>query len=251
MPAFGPHLVSAVSRLVDHLATKDDVLLLTTSNRYEKHTWDVPKTTQLARLVAARLKGERTRVTVLDVADLRIHTCEGNISGGRGNNCGVRGAKLRDAKKNPTGHHRCWASINNPDDELYKVSRALFRAQAVVFFVSVRWGQTNSVYQRLFERLSWIENRFTSLGESPIAALKKLEAGIVLFGHNWNDRQVWTTQKQNFGWFRWKTPDALSLYWQYTASAEEESLDSYRDATEEFGKLVQLSVRRPPRKPIA
>ena len=145
----------------------------------------------------------------------------------------------RDRAKNPTGQHRCWASINNKDDQLYKVSRELFRSQAVVFFVSVRWGQTNSVYQRLFERLSWIENRVTSLGEEPIPQLKKLEAGIVLFGHNWNDEQVLKTQKQNFKWFGWKTPAALSFYWQYTRDADEESPESYLGAVEEFRALLR------------
>ena len=244
MPALGPQLLASYSRLVEHLASKNDVLLLTTSNRYEKHVWDVPKTTQLARRIEEQLKQRRKRVKVLDVASLQIHTCEGNISGGRGNSCGVRDAKLPDRRKNPTGHHRCWASINNKDDELYKVSRELFRSQAVVFFVSVRWGQTNSVYQRLFERLSWIENRFTSLGEKPIPQLKKLEAGIVVFGHNWNDQQVLKTQTKNFEWFGWKTPAALSFNWQYTNDAEEESRESYCDAIEEFGKLVQVGVRR-------
>lgn len=244
MPALGPQLLASYSRLVEHLASKNDVLLLTTSNRYEKHVWDVPKTTQLARRIEEQLKQRRKRVKVLDVASLRIHTCEGNISGGRGNSCGVRDAKLPDRRKNPTGHHRCWASINNKDDELYKVSRELFRSQAVVFFVSVRWGQTNSVYQRLFERLSWIENRFTSLGEKPIPQLKKLEAGIVVFGHNWNDQQVLKTQTKNFEWFGWKTPAALSFNWQYTNDAEEESRESYCDAIEEFGQLVQVGVRR-------
>ncbi len=81
------------------------------------------------------------------------------------------------------------------------VSRELFKSKVVVFFVSVRWGQTNSLYQRLLERLSWIENRVTSLQEVPIPQLKGLEAGIVLFGHNWNDKQVLMTQKQNFKWF--------------------------------------------------
>ena len=84
-------------------------------------------------------------------------------------------------------------------------SAANYSNQVVVFFVSVRWGQTNSVYQRLFERLSWIENRVTSLGE-PIPQLKKLEAGIVLFGHNWNDEQVLKTQKQNFRMVRMENP---------------------------------------------
>jgi hypothetical protein len=244
MPRPRTQPLASYARLVERLASKNDILLLTTSNRYEKHVWDVPKTTQLARRIEADLKQRRKRVVVLDVASLRIHTCEGNISSARGNNCGVREAKLHDKRKNPTGHHRCWASVNNEDDELYKVSRELFRSQAVIFFVSVRWGQTNSVYQRLYERLSWIENRVTSLGEHPIPELEKLEAGIVLFGHNWNDRQVLRTQKKNFEWFGWKTPDALSFNWQYTQDAEEESLESYCDAIEEFGKLVQVGRRR-------
>jgi hypothetical protein len=235
-------LVDPCSRLIRYLESKNDILLLTTSNRYREHAWDIPKTTQLALRIKDHLKQERKRVTLLDVAKFKIHTCEGNISGERGNNCGVLEAKLRDHRKNPTGQHRCWASINNKDDQLYKVSRELFKSQAVVFFVSVRWGQTNSVYQRLFERLSWIENRVTSLGEAPIPQLKKLEAGIVLFGHNWNDEQVLKTQKQNFKWFGWRTPAALSFNWQYTRDAEEESPESYLGAIEEFGALLRIGL---------
>jgi len=237
-------LIDPCSRLIRYLESKNDILLLTTSNRYSKHAWDVPKTTQLALRIKDHLKQEGKRVTLLDVAKLKIYTCEGNISGKRGNNCGVPEAKLRDHGKNPTGQHRCWASINNEDDQLYKVSRELFKSQAVVFFVSVRWGQTNSVYQRLFERLSWIENRVTSLGEAPIRQLKKLEAGVVLFGHNWNDEQVLKTQKQNFKWFGWKTPAALSFNWQYTRNANEESPESYLCAIEEFGALLQIGLPR-------
>ena len=148
-------------------------------------------------------------------------------------------AKLPDRSKNPTGQHRCWASINNEDDQLYVISRELFRSRAVVFFVSVRWGQTNSVYQRLFERLSWIENRFTTLGEAPIPQLKGLEAGMVVFGQNWNDAQVLKTQRQNFGWFGWKTPAPLSFYWQFTRDADDESPESYLGAIEEFKALLQ------------
>src|SRR5665213_726319 len=121
--------IASYFRLVEYLASKNDILLITTSNRYEKHHWDVPKTTQLAHRIEEHLKHRRKRVTLLDAARLRIHTCEGKISGGRGNNCGVPDAKLSDKRKNPTGHHRCWASINNKDDELYKVSRELFRSQ--------------------------------------------------------------------------------------------------------------------------
>ena len=124
------------------------------------------------------------------------------------------------------------------------ITRELFRSRVVVFFVSVRWGQTNSVYQRLFERLSWIENRFTTLGETPIPQLRKLEAGMVLFGQNWNDAQVLKTQRQNFKWFGWKTPAPLSFYWQYTRDAEDESPESYKGAVEEFGALMQTELFR-------
>ena len=232
-------LLDHCSRLIKYLESRDSILLLTTSNRYSEHTADIPKTTQLALRIRDHLKQKGHRVTLLDVAKLRLHTCEGNISGMHGNNCGVPEAKLRDHAKNPTGQHRCWASINNKDDQLYKVSRELFKSQAVVFFVSTRWGQTNSVYQRLLERLSWIENRITTLGEGPIPQLKKLEAGIVLFGHNWNDEQVLEAQKQNFQWFGWKTPHALSFNWQYTKDAEEESPESYLGALEEFNALMK------------
>jgi hypothetical protein len=241
-PGARKSLIDSCSRLIRYLESKNDILLLTTSTRYRKHTWDVPKTTQLALRIRDDLKQKRKRVTLLDVAKLKIHVCEGNISGKRGNDCGVLEAKLPDRSKNPTGQHRCWASINNKDDQLYEVSRELFKSRVVVFFVSVRWGQTNSVYQRLFERLSWIENRVSSLGERPIPQLQKLEAGIVLFGQNWNDEQVLKTQKQNFRWFGWKTPGVLSFNWQYTRDAEEESPESYLEAVEEFGALLRSGL---------
>jgi hypothetical protein len=230
-------LVEPIARLLGYLEAKDDILLVTTSNRYEN--WDEPKTTQLARRIGARLEESAKRVTLLDVTKLKIYTCEGNVSAGRGNNCGVREAKLDDPARNPTGHHRCWASFNNPDDQLHEVSRALFRSRVVIFFVSMRWGQTNSVYQRLFERLSWIENRVSTLGEPPIPELKELEAGMVLFGHNFNTKSVLETQKQNFEWFGWKTPEALRFAWQYTDDEDEESPESYLRAIEEFREFLQ------------
>ena len=227
-------LAESTARLLRYLEAKDDILLLTTSSRSQGETWDTPKTTALALRVRARLEESAKRVTLLDVTRLKIYTCEGNVSGGRGNNCGVPEAKLDDPAKNPTGHHRCWASFNNPDDQLHEVSRALFSSSVAIFFVSVRWGQTNSVYQRLFERLSWIENRVSTLGESPIPELKDLEAGMVLFGHNWNVRRTLETQKRNFEWFGWNTPEALSFAWQYTDDEDEESLESYLGAIKEF-----------------
>ena len=156
----------------------------------------------------------------------------------KGNNCGVKEAALKNKRLNPTGEHRCWASVNNPDDQLHKISRALFSSECVVFFVSVRWGQTNSVYQRLFERLSWIENRISTLGEKPIPQLWQLEAGIVVFGQNWRGKEVMETQKQNYRWFKFKTPAALSFNWQATQDATEESPRSYKQTVREFARML-------------
>lgn len=231
-------LAESISRLLLHLETRDDILLLTTSTRSPGETWDTPKTTELAVRLRARLERSAKRVKLIDVTKLTIHTCEGNVSGGRGNNCGVPEAKLQDPVKNPTGQHRCWASFNNPDDQLHEVSRALFRSSVVIFFTSVRWGQTNSVYQRLFERLTWIENRMSTLGEPQIPELNGLEAGMVLFGHNWNVQRILETQRHNFEWFGWKTPEALSLAWQYTGDENEESPESYLGAVGEFREAI-------------
>jgi len=247
-PAAGPasslahehRLFAPCTRLLRHLEAREDVLLLTTSNRYSEHRWDTPKSTRLASWIADHLERRGQRVVLLDVPKLRIHPCEGNISGARGNTCGVPGARLRDARKNPTGQHRCWASINNEDDQLYRVSRELLRSRVVVFFASARWGQTNSVYQRLLERLSWIENRVSSLGEPPIAQLEGLEAGLVLFGHNWHDTQILETQRQNFRWFGWRTPAALSFAWQFARTANVESPASYLAAIREFEALLRV-----------
>jgi len=154
----------------------------------------------------------------------------------------MQDALLKSSRKNPSQYHRCWASINNTDDELWKITKVLFESKVVIFFGSVRWGQVNSVYQKLFERLSWIENRVTTLGEKPIKEITKCEAGIILFGQNWNGEQVLKTQRQNFKWFGFKVPNELSFNWQYASDAEEESKESYSDALREFGELIQIAL---------
>lgn len=227
-------------RFIDYLRHRNDILFLTTSTRYAEHKDDIPKSTQLARRIKELYPNKN--IVLIDVPTLVIHTCEGNISTNKGNRCGTEEALLKSTRKNPSGYHRCWASLNNKDDELYKITRVLFRSKVVVFFDSVRWGQTNSVYQRLFERLSWIENRFTTLGEKPIKEITRCEAGIVLFGQNWNGENVMNIQKQNFKWFGFKVPDELSFNWQYTRNAEDESQTSYTDAIREFHRLLQMCV---------
>lgn len=178
---------------VEYLRTKKRVLFLTTSNRWSRSIpKELPKSTLLAHKMAEKIG--RDKVTILDIPSLNIAACEGNVSTKDGNVCGVLKAKLADKEKNPSGHHRCWASINNLDDELWKVSRELFASDAVVFFGSIRWGQTNAYYQKLIERLTWIENRHSSLREENVVA--GIDVGVIMIGQNWRGTEVIEVQKQ-------------------------------------------------------
>jgi multimeric flavodoxin WrbA len=223
--------------LINYLKDKEKVLLLTTSNRWEGDK-EQPKSTQLAEFVK---KEVGNNAELIDVSKLTIYCCEGNVSKMDGNNCGVKDAALKDKEKNPTGDHRCWASINNKDDELWKVSKPLFEADAVIFFVSVRWGQANSVYQKLIERLNWIENRHTTLEEDNIIEGK--DAGIVVIGQNWNGTAVLDTQKKVLDFYGFNAPDELSFNWQYTDDTLDETQESYKKAPEAFEKSFDIKLK--------
>lgn len=229
-----------VQILIEKLSKKSKVLFLTTSNRWEK-SGEIPKSTSLAREIGEKLK-ETTDVVILDIPNIKIFPCEGNVSGIKGNNCGDKGSLLKDPEKNPTGYHRCWASINNKEDELWKVSKELFEAEAVIFFISVRWGQANAFYQKLIERLNWIENIHTTLGEENF--ISNIEAGCVVIGQNWNGENVMETQKQVYEFYGFQVPDELSLYWQYTQDTLDETQESYKDAPESFSKEFEIPINK-------
>ncbi len=223
-----------LSGTIDHLKHKKKILLLTTSNRWSgESAGEMPKSTALAYEIASRLPPEQ--VKVIEVPKLKIYPCEGNVSTARGNTCGLRDALLADPDKNPSGNHRCWASFNHADDELWKISRELFESDCVIFFGSIRWGQLNSFYQKLIERLTWIENRHATLGEDNL--LKNIEAGIITIGHNWNGEKAMLTQKTVLDYFGFKTIDALSWHWQFTDNAEDETNSSYQKAAGKFREL--------------
>jgi multimeric flavodoxin WrbA len=213
-------------RTADYLKTKHNVLCLTTSNRWKEHTEDVPKSTLLAQKLQ-ELVGTKT-IDIIDVSKLKIYQCEGNVSSSPqfgGNHCGVKDARLKDNEKNPSGYHRCWASINHKSDELWKVSKKLFESDCVLFLGSIRWGQANGVYQKLIERLTWIENRYHTLGEANI--VKNIDAGLICTGQNWNGKEVVKTQKEVLDFFGFNTPKELFWNWQYTDDENDESKRSY------------------------
>jgi len=224
---------------VEYLRGKNRVLFLTTSNRWEGDD-ELPKSTQLAYDIAKELE-EETTVEVMEIPKLKIHPCEGNVSTLRGNTCGLKESMLKDSSKNPTGYHRCWASINNPDDELWKISKSLFESDAVVFFISVRWGQANGYYQHLIERLNWIENRTTTLLENNIVS--NIDAGCVVIGQNWRTSDVLNVQKDVYRFYGFRVPDELSFNWQYTTDVNDETEASYLDAPRAFERAMSLKLK--------
>ena len=216
---------------LEYLKKKKKILFLTTSNRWEGQH-ELPKSTQLAFLMKKKLG---KKVTLIEVPKLKIYPCEGNVSTEKGNNCGVKKSVLKDKFKNPSGCHRCWASINNRDDELWKISKPLLESDCVIFFTSVRWGQTNSIYQKLIERLDWVENRHTTLGEKNI--IKDIDAGIILVGQNWNGKNVLKIEKKVLEFFGFKVPGELSWNWQFTKNFNDESERTYKFGVKTFKQI--------------
>jgi multimeric flavodoxin WrbA len=224
---------------VKFLENKEKILFLTTSNRgewAEKELKEQPKSTRLAMAIQSYL-GDK-KVTLIEVPDLKIYSCEGNVSHMGGNQCGLKKASLDDKEKNPTGHHRCWRNINNPDDELWKISKVLFESDTVLFFGSIRWGQMNAIYQNLIERLTWLENRHSTLGESNL--LKDISSGVIAVGQNWNGKDVVEIQKNVLTFFGFDVRKELSWNWQYSEDSNDESKESYKKSGKDFLKTFEL-----------
>ena len=175
--------LKVLKNTIKELEKYKKVLLLTCSNRGEEVSkTQLPKSSILARVIHNNLDNS----TIIDVTKLKIYPCEGNVSRMEGNVCGIKEALLDDPEKNPSGYHRCWASVHNPDDELWKISKELFESDCVVFFASVRWGAANMFYQKLIERLNWINNRFIPYGEENI--IKDISSGFIIIGqHKYGD----------------------------------------------------------------
>ena len=228
--------MNQVRHIVNHCRGKR-TLLLTTSTRWEGSE-ETAKSTQLAQQIQKEL-GESCQL--MDITKLHIYQCEGNVSREDGNRCGLKESALKDTDKNPTGFHRCWASFNHKDDELWKVSKVLFESDVVLLFGSVRWGQVNSVWQKLIERLTWIENRQSTLGEDNIVG--NIEAGCILLGHNWKGAEVLNTQKTVLEFFGFKVPEGLSFNWQWTTDMFNETEEGYDQDIIDFRKEFNIQKR--------
>lgn len=222
---------------IDQLRSYKKVLLLTCSNRgIEVSKTQLPKSSILARVINSNLNNS----SIIDVTKLKIYPCEGNVSRIDGNVCGVKDALLNDPLKNPTGLHRCWASVHNPDDELWKISKELFESDCVVFFASVRWGAANMFYQKLIERLNWINNRFIPYGEENI--IKKITSGFIIIGQLAYGEDIVKLQYSNHEYYGFKVNK--ELYWNWNAEdimIDDETLQGYIDSYPTFFKDFNLT----------
>ena len=231
-------LSAPVRDTISYLANNGGkVLFITTSTRYPfntgydngGHEIEMPKSTELALYIKESIPNKSEWI---DIPQLKILPCEGNVSHKTGNNCGVEAATLKDKTKNPTGHHRCWASVNDKSDELWKVSKAIFECDTVMFFSSIRWGQTNSIYQKLIERLTWIQNRHETLQDINVIEGKK--AGFIAIGQNYGGAQIAWLQNKVLNYYGFQTPENLFWNWQYTADETDDSAESYKAAHAKF-----------------
>lgn len=226
-------------KTVSFLETQKKVLFLTTSNRggwAVKELNEEPKSTKLAKEIQKYLG--KSKCTLIEVPNLKIYPCEGNVSHEKGNDCGISKAKLKDDNKNPSGYHRCWRNINNPDDELWKISKELFQSDTVIFWGSIRWGQMNAEYQKLIERLTWIENRHSTLKESNI--IKDISAGVISIGQNWRGKEVIDVQKQVLEFFGFDVKSELCWNWQFTDNSNDETQNSYQKSSKKFKDTFEM-----------
>jgi multimeric flavodoxin WrbA len=221
-------------RFIDALSMHKKITFVTTSSRseYIEKNGESPKSSQLARNLAEALKRRDIEVNIIDGAKLNIHNCLGCVSELHGNHCGAKEAELKDDAKNPNGLLRCWASHDYEDDELWKISKSIYESQAVKFFGSQRWGSVNAIYQKIIERLDWMENMHTTLGEEN--SIKDIQAGLVLIGQNWRVQDSLELQKNVLEFFGFKMNDNLFMGWQYTRDSLDEDANSYKNAPATF-----------------
>jgi len=96
----------------------------------------------------------------------------------------------------------------------------------------------NAQYQNLIERLSWLENRHTTLGEKNL--LENIASGIIAIGQNWRGAEVVETQKQVLRFFGFDVKDELCWNWQYTKDAKDETNKSYKESGKKFKDIFDV-----------
>lgn len=238
---YGPEMEN-IYPFLSTLAAEKRVLFVTTSNRgeYISSKGEKPKSSRLAEHLAKLLKKKGVDVVIMDAAKLKIHNCLGCVSELKGNMCGSPESKLKDKEKNPHGHLKCWASMDYKDDEVWKIANEIYTCGAIIFFASNRWGNPNAIYQKLIERLDWIESSHSTY-EGP-NTIKGMKAGMILLGQNWRVQESLDVQQQVLNFFGWETPNELFMGWQFTRDVNNEEQKSYQEAPNSFEQSWGMEI---------
>jgi multimeric flavodoxin WrbA len=230
---YGPEMEN-IYPFLSSLSDAKRVLFVTTSNRgeYISSKGEKPKSTRLAEHFKKLLEEREVEVVLMDASKLKIHNCLGCVSELKGNMCGSPESKLKDDKKNPHGHLKCWASLDYKDDELWKIANEIYESDVIIFFASNRWGNPNAIYQKLIERLDWIESSHTTYNGPN--TIKGKKAGMILIGQNWRVQESLEVQYHVLNFFGFDTPEELFMGWQFTRDTMDEEQKSYQESSNTF-----------------
>jgi len=233
---YGPEMEN-IYPFLSSLSDAKRVLFVTTSNRgeYISSKGEKPKSTRLAEHFKKLLEEREVEVVLMDASKLKIHNCLGCVSELKGNMCGSPESKLKDDKKNPHGHLKCWASLDYKDDELWKIANEIYESDVIIFFASNRWGNPNAIYQKLIERLDWIESSYTTYNGPN--TIKGKKAGMILIGQNWRVQESLEVQYHVLNFFGFDTPEELFMGWQFTRDTIDEEQKSYQEAPNTFEQV--------------
>ena len=100
----------------------------------------------------------------------------------------------------------------------------------------------NGYYQKLIERLTWLENRHCTLGESNL--LQDISAGVIVLGHNWGREEVMSTQKKVLEFFGFDVRNELIWSWEYTEDSKDETLSGYKKAVKNFTSQIVNTLNK-------
>jgi hypothetical protein len=97
-------------------------------------------------------------------------------------------------------------------------------------------------YQKLIERLNWINNRFVPLGESNI--IKNIDSGFIIIGQHQYGNEIVQRQYENHDYYGFNVNKKLYWYWNAeNVEYDDETLEGYIESYPEFFKEFKIKVQ--------
>jgi hypothetical protein len=111
-----------------------------------------------------------------------------------------------------------------------------------MFFSSVRWGAANMFYQKLIERLNWINNRYIPYGESNI--IKDTTSGFICVGQHSYAEQICQLQYNNHKYYGFDADEDLYWFWKAEdINYNDETLQGYLESYPEFFEEFHIKIK--------